>query len=83
MRKKNKGAIRETSGLAKVLIYIPLILLSILIIVSVFWVFMASIKENSEFYRNPWRFRRDFTSRTLSMRGKVRIWALICSILDL
>ena len=24
MRKKNKGAIRETSGLAKVLIYIPL-----------------------------------------------------------
>ena len=53
MRKKNKGAIRETSGLAKVLIYIPLILLSILIIVPVFWVFMASIKENSEFYRNP------------------------------
>lgn len=60
MRKKNKGAIRETSGLAKVLIYIPLILLSILIIVLVFWVFMASIKENSEFYRNPWALPEGF-----------------------
>ena len=60
MRKKNKGAIRETSGLAKVLIYIPLILLSVLIIVPVFWVFMASIKENSEFYRNPWALPEGF-----------------------
>lgn len=60
MRKKNKGAIQETSGLAKVLIYIPLILLSILIIVPVFWVFMASIKENSEFYRNPWALPEGF-----------------------
>ena len=60
MIKKNKGAIRETSGLAKVLIYIPLILLSILIIVPVFWVFMASIKENSEFYRNPWALPEGF-----------------------
>ena len=54
MRRKNKGAIRETSGLAKFFIYIPLVLLSILIIVPVFWVFMASIKKNEEFYRNPW-----------------------------
>lgn len=60
MRKKNRGAIRETSGLAKVLIYIPLILLSVLIIVPVFWVFMASIKENSEFYRNPWALPEGF-----------------------
>ena len=60
MRKKNKGAIRETSGLAKVLIYIQLILLSILIIVPVFWVFMASIKENLEFYRNPWALPEGF-----------------------
>lgn len=54
MGRKNKGAIRETSGLAKFFIYIPLVLLSITIIVPVFWVFMASIKENSEFYRSPW-----------------------------
>lgn len=54
MSKKNKGPIRETSSLSKLFIYLPLIFLSVTIIVPVFWVFMASIKENSEFYRNPW-----------------------------
>lgn len=60
MRKKNKGAIRETSRLAKFFIYIPLVLLTIMIIVPVFWVFMASIKENAEFYRNPWALPEGF-----------------------
>lgn len=54
MSKKNKGAIRETSKLSKFFIYLPLVALLITIVVPVFWVFMASIKENSEFYRNPW-----------------------------
>ncbi len=54
MSKKNKGPIRETSSLSKLFIYLPLIFLMVTIIVPVFWVFMASIKENSEFYRNPW-----------------------------
>ena len=54
MHRKNKGNINETSKFAKFLIYIPLVLLTIAIIVPVFWVFMASIKENSEFYRSPW-----------------------------
>ena len=54
MSRKSKGTIHETSKLAKFFIYIPLVLLTITIIVPVFWVFMASIKENSEFYRNPW-----------------------------
>ncbi len=54
MSRKNKGTIHETSKFAKFFIYIPLIFLTITIIVPVFWVFMASIKENSEFYRNPW-----------------------------
>ena len=31
-----------------------MILLAITILVPVAWVFMASIKENVEFYRNPW-----------------------------
>ena len=44
----------KTSSLSKILIYIPLILLTITILVPVAWVFMASIKENVEFYRNPW-----------------------------
>ncbi|MBQ9989766.1 MAG: carbohydrate ABC transporter permease [Lachnospiraceae bacterium] len=60
MAKKNKGPIRETSKLNKILIYIPLILLAIVIIVPVFWVFMASIKENVEFYRNPWSLPNGF-----------------------
>lgn len=54
MKKRNKGSIRETSVISKIMIYIPLILLTITIVVPVFWVFMASIKENVEFYRNPW-----------------------------
>ena len=44
----------KTSSLSKFLVYIPLILLAITILVPVAWVFMASIKENVEFYRNPW-----------------------------
>lgn len=54
MSKQSKGAIKETSKFAKFFIYIPLVLLTITIIVPVAWVFMASIKENSEFYRSPW-----------------------------
>lgn len=45
---------KKTSKFSKILIYIPLIILAVTIIVPVFWVFMASIKENVEFYRNPW-----------------------------
>ena len=54
MHRKYKRNINETSKFAKFLIYIPLVLLTIMIVVPVFWVFMASIKENSEFYRSPW-----------------------------
>ena len=39
--------------LYKVFIYVALITLAISIIVPVAWVFMASIKENKEFYSNP------------------------------
>lgn len=45
---------QETPKAAKAAIYLVLILLALLIIVPVFWVFMASIKENVEFYRDPW-----------------------------
>lgn len=45
---------KKSSFISKLLTYIPLILLSITIIVPVAWVFVASIKENQEFYRNPW-----------------------------
>lgn len=40
--------------LYKIFIYVALGALAITIIVPVAWVFMASIKQNSEFYGNPW-----------------------------
>ena len=40
--------------LYKLFIYVALITLAVSIIVPVGWVFLASIKENSEFYGNPW-----------------------------
>ena len=40
--------------LYRAFIYLVLILLAVSIIVPVLWVFMASIKQNSEFYGNPW-----------------------------
>ncbi|MFV0480234.1 MAG: carbohydrate ABC transporter permease [Anaerorhabdus sp.] len=46
--------IKNTDKLYKIFIYVALITLAISIIVPVAWVFMASIKENSEFYGNPW-----------------------------
>ena len=48
---KRKG---NGQGLYKIFIYVVLIALAVSIIVPVAWVFMASIKQNSEFYGNPW-----------------------------
>lgn len=45
---------------AKAIIYILLITLAISIIVPLCWVFTASIKENSEFYGNPWSLPKGF-----------------------
>ena len=47
--KKSSGQI-----LYKVFVYVALGLLAVTIIIPVAWVFMASIKQNSEFYGNPW-----------------------------
>lgn len=47
---KSKGG----TNLYKVFIYVVLLALAISIVVPVAWVFMASVKENSEFYGNPW-----------------------------
>lgn len=49
-KQKNTG----TDRLFKIFVYVALITLAITIIVPVAWVFLASIKENSEFYGNPW-----------------------------
>ncbi|MDD3428614.1 MAG: carbohydrate ABC transporter permease [Oscillospiraceae bacterium] len=46
--------------LFKVFVYVALITLAITIVVPVAWVFMASIKQNSEFYGSPWTLPQGF-----------------------
>lgn len=50
--KKRKEMSFDT--LYRLFIYVALLTLAVSIIVPVGWVFLASIKENSEFYGNPW-----------------------------
>ena len=52
----------HTTGdrLFKVFIYVVLITLAVTVIVPVAWVFMASVKQNSEFYGNPWSLPAGF-----------------------
>ena len=45
---------RKHFDLYKIFIYVALISLAISIIIPVSWVFLASIKTNTEFYGNPW-----------------------------
>lgn len=52
MKKHKKGTTGDT--LYKAFIYVVLITLAVLIIVPVAWVFLASVKQNSQFYGNPW-----------------------------
>ena len=53
---------KSSSGdtLYRVFIYVALITLAVTIIVPVAWVFMASVKQNSEFYGNPWTLPAGF-----------------------
>ncbi|MBD5093936.1 MAG: carbohydrate ABC transporter permease [Subdoligranulum sp.] len=53
---------KNNSGekLYKAFIYVVLITLAVLILVPVAWVFMASVKQNSEFYGNPWALPASF-----------------------
>ncbi|WP_182201814.1 carbohydrate ABC transporter permease, partial [Paraliobacillus salinarum] len=50
--KKTKGL--STDTLFKLFNYVALITLAVTILVPVGWVFLASIKQNAEFYDNPW-----------------------------
>ncbi|MEF2245137.1 MULTISPECIES: carbohydrate ABC transporter permease [unclassified Paenibacillus] len=47
-KQKNGGSIY------KVISYLILSILAVVIIIPVFWAFIASIKQDSEFYGNPW-----------------------------
>ena len=50
----------NTNKLYKLFIYAALFALAISIVIPVGWVFLASIKENSEFYGNPWTLPKGF-----------------------
>ncbi|GAB6991109.1 carbohydrate ABC transporter permease [Paenibacillus pini] len=59
----NKDKLNESSRSQKFfigLIYIALIVLSIVIIVPVAWAFLASIKQDAEFYGSPWALPKGF-----------------------
>ena len=55
--KKNPNSAER---LYKFFIYLVLIMLAVSIIIPVAWVFMASIKQNKEFYGNPWTLPKGF-----------------------
>lgn len=55
MKKSHTG-----ERLYKLFIYVALILLGISIVLPVAWVFMASVKQNAEFYGNPWALPEGF-----------------------
>lgn len=53
--KTSNYALQKSSGkLSRSLSYIVLIALTVVIIIPVAWSFIASIKQNVEFYGNPW-----------------------------
>lgn len=51
---------KKQTKIFRVFVYIVLILVALSIIVPVAWVFMSSIKENAEFYGNPWNLPKGF-----------------------
>lgn len=51
---------KDTDKLVRIFIYVAMIALAISIIIPVAWVFLASIKENKEFYENPWALPNGF-----------------------
>ncbi|WP_284139281.1 MULTISPECIES: carbohydrate ABC transporter permease [unclassified Virgibacillus] len=56
--KKSKGI--STEKLFRLFVYVALISLAISILIPVGWVFLASIKENAEFYGSPWAMPNGF-----------------------
>jgi len=54
MKTDNRSLQGISNKLYKGLIYVVLIALAIIILIPVLWAFMASVKQDSEFYGNPW-----------------------------
>lgn len=86
MRKK---ANKKPFSIYKLFIYVVLIALAVSIIVPVAWVFMASIKQNSEFYGNPWKlpvgfyFQNFIDAWTTARMGEYMLNSVIVTALAL
>ncbi len=50
----------KTEKMYKGFIYFCLVIFAVTVIVPVAWVFLASVKQNSEFYGNPWSLPQSF-----------------------
>ena len=85
----DRRKIAVNDKVVKVFIYIALLMLAISIIVPVAWVFMASVKENSEFYGNPWTlpkglyFQNFADAFTKASMGSYMIYSVIITVLAL
>ena len=85
----DRRKIAVNDKVVKVFIYIALLMLAISIIVPVAWVFMASVKENSEFYGNPWTlpkglyFQNFADAFTKASMGSYMINSVIITVLAL
>jgi N-acetylglucosamine transport system permease protein len=62
--KTHKGMSAEAAY--RLFIYVALITLAISIIIPVAWVFLASVKQNSEFYGSPWAMPKSFYFQNFS-----------------
>ena len=51
---------KKSTKLYKIFVYVALITLAISIVIPIAWVFLASVKENSEFYGDPWAMPKGF-----------------------
>lgn len=86
---KERKIITSGEKLYKAFIYVVLATLAITIIVPVAWVFMASIKENSEFYSNPWNlpkglyFQNFIDAWTKASMGEYLLNSVIVTALSL
>ncbi len=51
---------KKKVNLFKIFVYLVMAIFALSIIVPLIWVFMASLKENKEFYQNPWQLPLGF-----------------------
>lgn len=74
-REKNPNSAER---LYKFFIYLVLIMLAVSIIIPVAWVFMASIKQNKEFYGNPWTLPEGFYFQNFIDAWNTAKWEITC-----